>query len=175
MVYLIVVAAVLARFAIFHPVNFSPVYAALLFGGAFLKKRDSIWFPLMAIGLCDFLLTMGIYGETFRWFEILNLVAFAAVVPVGWLLRGRTSVGRVLAASLAGPTVFFVLSNLGVWVSGFLYPRTAAGLTACFAAAIPFYGNTLASGVVFCAILFGGYEFYRRRFAQPHDAAAQIG
>ena len=175
MVYLIVVAAVLARFAIFHPVNFSPVYAALLFAGAFLKKRDSVWFPLLVIGLCDFLLTIGVYGSTFHWAYMLNLVAFAAVIPVGWLLRGRTSVGRVLGASLAGPTVFFVVSNLMVWAGGLMYPRTAAGLEACFALAIPFYGNTLASGVLFSAILFGGYEYYRRRAGQPHGAAAQIG
>ncbi len=175
MVYLIVLAAVLARFAIFHPTNFSPVYAALLFAGAFMKKRDSVWFPLLIIGLCDFLLTIGIYGSTFHWAYMLNLVAFAAVVPIGWLLRGRTSVARVLAASLAGPTVFFVVSNLMVWAGGLLYPRTAAGLMACFALAIPFYGNTLASGVVFCAIVFGGYEYYRRRVAQPRNATATLG
>lgn len=175
MVYLIVVAAVLARFAIFHPVNFSPVYAALLFAGAFLKKRDSVWFPLLVIGACDFFLTMGIYGASFHWSYMLNLLAFAAVIPVGWWLRGRTSVGRVLGASLAGPTVFFVVSNLMVWAGGLMYPRTAAGLTACFAAAIPFYGNSLASGVVFCAILFGGYEYYRRKVGQSRNATAQLG
>lgn len=41
MVYLIVLLAVLARF-IPHIPNFSPVYGALLFGGAHLRKRDSI-------------------------------------------------------------------------------------------------------------------------------------
>jgi len=39
MVYLIVLLAVLARF-IPHIPNFSPVYGALLFGGAHLRKRD---------------------------------------------------------------------------------------------------------------------------------------
>jgi Family of unknown function (DUF6580) len=175
MAYLIVLAAVLARFAIYHPANFSPVYAALLFAGAFLKKRDSIWFPLVVIGLCDFLLTIGIYGSTFHWAYTLNLVAFAAVIPVGWLLRGRTSLRRVFAASLAGPAVFFVVSNLMVWAGGLMYPRTAAGLVACYAAAVPFLGNSLASGVLFSAILFGGYEYYRRRVAQPRPATPALG
>ena len=174
MVYLIVLAAVLARFAIYHPTNFSPVYAALLFAGAFLKKRDSLWYPLGIIAVCDFLLTIGIYGASFHWVYMLNLLAFAAIIPVGWWLRGHTSVGRVLAAALVGPTVFFVLSNLMVWAGGLLYPRTAAGLTACFALAIPFYGNTLASGVLFSAILFGGYEYYRRKVAQPRNVPAAI-
>ncbi|HET7840884.1 MAG TPA: DUF6580 family putative transport protein [Terriglobia bacterium] len=175
MVYLIVLAAVLARFAIVHPTNFSPVYAALLFAGAFLKKRDSLWYPLGIIAVCDFLLTLGIYRTSFHWVYMLNLLAFAAIIPVGWWLRGRTSVGRVFAAALAGPTVFFVVSNLMVWAGGLLYPRTAAGLTACFALAIPFYGNTLASGVLFSAILFGGYEYYRRKVAQPPSLPATLG
>ena len=45
MTYIIVLLAVLARFAP-HPYNFSPVYGALLFGGVYLKRRDSIWYPV---------------------------------------------------------------------------------------------------------------------------------
>jgi hypothetical protein len=175
MVYLIVLAAVLARFAIYHPVNFSPVYAALLFAGAFLKKRDSIWFPVGIIAACDLLLTTQIYHESLRWFHALNLLAFASIVVIGWWLRGHTTVRRVLAASVAGPTVFFVVSNLAVWLSGQMYPRTLAGLVACYTAAIPFYGNSLAAGVVFSAILFGGYEYYRRKVAQPPNVTAAMG
>lgn len=175
MVYLIVLAAVLARFAIVHPANFSPVYAALLFAGAFLRKRDSIWFPVVILAVGDFLLTTRVYGASFGWFDTLNWLGFATIVLIGWWLRGHTSVGRVLAASLAGPTVFFLISNFGVWLSGQLYPMTGAGLVTCFVAAIPFYGNSLAAGVVFSAILFGGYEFYRRRFLQSRNLTATLG
>ena len=39
--YVVVLVAVLTRF-VPHLPNFSPVFAALLFGGAHLKRRDAI-------------------------------------------------------------------------------------------------------------------------------------
>ena len=65
--------------------------------------------------------------------------------------------GAVLTSSLA----FFVLSNLGVWASGY-YPRTLAGLVECYVAAVPFFRNTLASDVLYSAVLFGGYALIAR-------------
>ncbi len=162
MTYLIVLAAVVARFAP-HPPNFSPVFAALLFGGACLKKRDSIWFPVTLLAASDFLLTTQIYGMRFGWYYLLDWAGFAAVALIGWRLRGHLSVRKILAASLAGPTVFFLISNFAVWLGGRLYPPTWAGLAECYVAALPFYANSLIAGVLFSGILFGGFEFYRRR------------
>src|SRR5215467_1892008 len=50
--YLIMVLATLSRF-IPHLWNFSPVYGALLFGGANMKKRESIWFSGLTLGISD--------------------------------------------------------------------------------------------------------------------------
>jgi hypothetical protein len=58
---------------------------------------------------------------------------------------------------LASATSFFLLSNFMVWAgSGIaMYPRTLAGLTACYAAAIPFYRNDVVSTAITAAALFG--------------------
>lgn len=165
MAYLIVLAAVAARLAP-HPPNFSPVFAALLFGGACLKKRDSIWYPVALLAASDLVLTVGVFGMHFGWTDALGWLGFAAVALLGWWLRDRITVGRVLAASLAGPAVFFLISNFTVWLSGLMYPLTWGGLVACYVAAIPFFGNSLLAGVLFSGVLFGGYEFYRRKFAR---------
>ncbi len=162
MVYLIVLVAALARFAP-HPADFSPVYAALLFGGAFLPKRDALWYPVAVLAVIDVMLTTLVYRMHFGWAGTLDWVGFGAVALIGLWLRNRVSVRNVVAAALAGPTVFFIISNVAVWLSGLLYPRTAAGLGVCFLAALPFFGNTMAAGIVFSGVLFGGYEFYRRR------------
>lgn len=171
MTYWIVLVAVLARFAP-HPPNFSPVFAALLFGGACLRKRDSVWFPVAALAASDYLLTAVIYGEHFGWIYLLDWAGFAAVAMLGWWLRERITARRVAAAALAGPTVFFLISNFAVWLTGGLYPPTAAGLAACYAAALPFYANSLAAGVLFSGVLFGGYEFLRRRVRLAGGLAA---
>ena|SRR5205814_884924 len=71
MVYLIIVLATLTRF-IPHAWNFSPVYGALLFGGANMKKRDSIWFSAMTLGASDVVLTKFIYHYQVGWGELIQ-------------------------------------------------------------------------------------------------------
>lgn len=172
MTYLIVLLAVLARFAP-HPPNFSPVYGALLFGGAYLRRRDFLWFPLVVLAASDYLLTAFLYRMPFGWGEIADLVAFAAVVLVGRAFCRKISLPTIGAAALAGPTAFFLISNFGVWLGWRMYPPTWAGLMACYAAAVPFFGSSLVSSVLFTGLLFGGYELYRRRFVGHglHSAA----
>jgi Family of unknown function (DUF6580) len=173
MAYLIVLAAVLSRFAP-HPANFSPVFGALLFGGAYLKKRDSVWFPVAILAVSDYALTTALYGEHFAWFYLFDWLGFAAVALIGGWLRDRITVRNVLTAALAGPAIFFIVSNFAVWLGGNLYPPTAAGLAACYVAATPFFGNSLAAGIVFSGVLFGGYEYYRRRAQRGSSAPARV-
>jgi hypothetical protein len=73
MVYLIIVFATLSRF-IPHLWNFSPVYGALLFGGANMKKRDSIWFSAVTLGASDIVLTKFIYHLNVGWGELIHIV-----------------------------------------------------------------------------------------------------
>jgi hypothetical protein len=162
MLYLIIALAIAARF-IPGAANFSPVYAGLLFSGAYLKKRDSIWFPVLLLAGSDLLVNSLLYQTPFQSMQILNWVGFATIVMIGWWLQKRVSVRNVLVASVAGPGVFFLISNFGVWLAGGMYPPTFGGLAACYAAAIPFYGNSLISGALFSGILFGAYEFYLRK------------
>jgi Family of unknown function (DUF6580) len=171
MIYLIVALAIAARF-IPGTANFSPLYAALLFGGVYLKKRDSIWFPVVLLAASDVMLNELLYNTPFHWAQSFNWLAFAAIPVVGWWLRKHVSARNVLLGSIAGATVFFVISNFAVWLAGILYPPTLGGLSACYIAAIPFYGNSLISSALFSGILFGAYEFYLRK-TQAHQLAAR--
>ena len=65
------------------------------------------------------------------------------------------------AGSVAASTAFFLISNFGVWISGW-YSLTLGGLAACYVNAIPFYGYTLVGDLAFTGILFGAYELSRR-------------
>lgn len=164
MTYFIVALSVLSRLAP-HPANFSPVYGALLFGGARLKRRDSIWFPLALVAASNVILTTQVYHMRFSWTGLLQLPAFAAFALIGTWLRNRTSVSTVLAASLAGSTAFCLLSNFAVWLGWQRYPATWRGLLACYVAALPFFRNSLLSCLLFSVLLFGGEALYRRKFA----------
>ena len=172
MVYLIVLLAVLARF-IPHIPNFSPVYGALLFGGAHLRKRDSIWFPLVLLGASDFVLTTVIYRMSIGWAELIQIAAFAAIAMIGWLLRPKVTLRRFLFACVTGPAAFYLISNFGVWLGWHTYPLTWAGLVQCYVAGIPYYGYSLGSTFLFAGVLFGLYEFYRMRHLHSANTQAR--
>jgi len=169
--YVMIVLAVLARF-IPHLPNFSPVYGALLFGGAHLSKRESLWFPLILLGASDCVLTGLVYHRNIGWMELIQLAAFAAIALVGWTLRRRFTWRGFSAACVAGPSAFYLISNFGVWLGWHSYPPTWEGLIECYVAGIPFYGYSLASTFVFGAALFGMYEFFVTRAEQSPSVKA---
>jgi hypothetical protein len=76
---------------------------------------------------------------------------FAVQMLLGRWLRKRR--GGAAGAAVLGSCAFFLLSNAGVWAMGSLYPPTLIGLSACFVAAIPFFGATLVGDVLWTVTL----------------------
>jgi len=171
MPYLIIVLATLTRF-IPHAWNFSPVYGALLFGGANMKKRDSIWFSALTLGASDVVLTKLMYRLHVGWGELFQIAAFASIAMIGWVLRSRFSIGRLTFACLAAPTSFYLISDFGVWLGFNSYPHTWTGLVACYVAAIPFQGRITASTVLFAGILFGAQRLHAARAERRKQSQA---
>src|SRR5207245_7802030 len=114
MVYLIIVLAVLARF-LPHAWNFSPVYGALLFGGARLNKRESIWFPALLLGISDFILTDFVYHLHLGGKVIFQVAAFASISFAGWLLCERIGLRRFFFVYLLCVCVFYLFMYFFLW------------------------------------------------------------
>jgi hypothetical protein len=139
-----------------HPPNFSPIAAMALFSGAYLPRRGLAFVaPLGAMLLSDAVLGFHsgmpvVYGS------------LALVVLLGFLLSGKRTVGRVIGAALASSVLFYLITNFAVWAGGDMYPKTLAGLAACYAAAIPFFQNSLAGDLLFTGLLFGGFALAQR-------------
>jgi hypothetical protein len=58
-----------------------------------------------------------------------------------------------------------------MWKMGTTYAHTAAGLAQCYVAAIPFFGNTIASDLLFTGVFFsvyGGLVAHRLASPQRH-------
>jgi hypothetical protein len=69
---------------------------------------------------------------------------------------------------------FFLISNFGAWLGHLaIYPYTLGGLVSCYIAAIPFYGRTLASDLLYSAALFGLHAWLSRTVARSERVAAQ--
>jgi hypothetical protein len=97
----------------------------------------------------------------------------AALIPVllGWLIRNRSGAGAIAAVALASSLSFFLITNFMFWATSLWYPHTAAGLTACFLAGIPFYQNQVLGDALYTVGIFGGYEALSR-YCQPVRQAA---
>ena len=153
---LVILSAILVAAALRlvpHPPNFTPIGAMALFSGAYLGRRGVIAFaaPLGALFLSD--LVLGFYrGMPTVYFSV------ALVVIIGWLSLQRVSMLRVGAAAVVSSVLFFAITNFGTWLFSGFYPRTLAGLEACYVAAIPFFQNTVAGDLFYAALLFGGFK-----------------
>jgi hypothetical protein len=90
--------------------------------------------------------------------------SFLIYVWIGSRLRSTQNPLAYGAAAVAGSVQFFLITNLAMWLKPVsLYPHNAAGLVACYVAAIPFYGRTLAADLFYSAALFGAYALLSRR------------
>ena len=148
-----------------HLPNFSPIIGMGLFCGAAFPRRWALFVPLAAMGLGDLLL--GWVPENF-----FGYIAIALSVGIGCALRTKRSPIRIAGASLAGSTLFYLISNGGVWLLGMLYPRTLEGLIDCYAAGIPFYRNSILGDLVYTGVLFWCAQWVTRRVSQRSPAAA---
>jgi len=167
MVILLILLAVASRL-LPHAPNFTPVAALGLFAGATLGRRAAWLVPLGALLLSD--AVIGFYHPMIMFW---NYSGFAACLLLGSGLLGRSrSIARLGGATLASSIAFFTLSNFGMWASGY-YPRTLAGLGACYAAGLPFFRPTLLSDALYTAVLFGAYAALRAMFPRREAAAVR--
>lgn len=158
--YVMLVFALLSRLLphVFGVVglNFTAVGGSLLFFGARRGRWETVAAVAALMGT-DWYLTTQVYGYgfhasgyllTWAWYAGVCLAGHAA-------LQGRPGFGRVAGAAFGSATAFWVLSDFAVWVGGTMYAHTAAGLVACYVAAVPFYANDVMSTGLTVGALWG--------------------
>ncbi len=153
-----------------HPSNFTPIGAIALFGAAYFNRQ---WLmlavPFAALFLTDLFLNNVIYRELYQnQFTLITswwiYAAFALVMLAGMGVLSKKITGlRVLGASLSASAIFFLVTNFSVWAESGMYPKTMAGLAACYTAGIPFLGNTILGDLFFSAAMFGVYEWAKKK------------
>lgn len=157
--------AILTRIAIppffGHPANFSPLNAIALFcGTCFHRRFIAFIIAILAAWLGDVLLSKLFFSHWVLFYPgcYWQYTCYALITALGFTLKFKITPLRLVSASLASSLLFFIISNLGVWLSGLLYPFTLTGLINCYLAAIPFFQNTLLSDLFFSIILFGCFK-----------------
>lgn len=100
----------------------------------------------------------------FYSYQLLNYLFLSVLVLAGWLLKGKNYTTLVFGA-LAGPTVYFLLSNFTVWAThgGYNHPMNASGLWLCMVDGLPFYKNSLMATLLFVPMLLIIYHALLRK------------
>ena len=141
-----------------HPPNFTPIIAMGLFGGAYLKdKRWALLLPVSAMLLADVFL--GFHGTMIWVYGSLIIIT-----TLGFLLKRGVTLKNGAISTIGGSLLFFLVTNFGVWASSSFYPNNVEGLISCYAAGIPFFGNTLGGSLFYSFLMFVGYEQVRTYF-----------
>lgn len=142
--------------------NVTPMAGVALAAGAWFPSAVvAASVPLSALALGNLLLPD--YGSTAMAAVVYAATAWPILLGRGFLrldaagdaagwMRGhwRGLAGSALASSL----VFFLTTNLAHWWLTSDYPHTAAGLVACYVAALPFYRWMPAGDLAWTAAVF---------------------
>lgn len=163
-----------------YPWNFSPFYSICLFGAAFMVQRRSVFLLMLGSWLAGDIAIGLVYGNwKFAFYpnQVFVYFAYALMIAVGFYLRKHRDWGSIFATGLVGACVFFAVSNFGEWAlgGGVVYPHNWGGLMKCYAAAIPFFRNSVISMAFFLPVLFSGLAVKSAAPEPAADLAVQAG
>ncbi len=155
----IVLAAAALRIAP-HPMNFAPIGALALFGGAYFssKRAAAVVVPLLSL----------VAGDLFTGFHRLIPYVYASFlvsVAIGFWLRRNKSAARIGGATAGRRNSIFPDHQFRVWAHvDRKLSENLGGLFACYLAGVPLFWNTLAGDAFYVALLFGVMALAEKRF-----------
>ncbi len=128
-----------------HPPNFTSLLAVSFYIPALLGRKY-----IFSVITC-FILTDLIIG-----FHSTTLFTWGSVGIIGYVSHYfLKSVSTRILGAVSGTLIFFIVSNFGVWASSILHGNNTLTLLETYVIAIPFYGNTLFSTIIFSFIIEG--------------------
>ncbi len=153
----LVLIAVISRL-ISHEWNFTAMGAVAVMAGFLISSR-----PIALATVLSSLLISDFFIQ-FHNTMIAVYLGYTLMTLVGIFMAKNKNLSRIIASSLIGSVVFFVVSNLGVWFEGQLYPQTFSGLMNCFEMAVPFFRNEMISTMILAPVLYYSFKKVGRTF-----------
>ena len=133
-----------------HPPNFTSLIALSFYVPVLLGLR---FLPVLIISFAVTDLIIGYHSGT-HW-------TWGSILLIGILSQYFTkSLSWRLGGALLGAILFFLITNLGVWVSG-MYGYSLEGIITCYILAIPFFAYTLISTLIFSILIETGYALFK--------------
>lgn len=136
-----------------HPPNFTSVIALSFYIPAAFGLR---FIPIVIISLLFTDLIIGLHSTL--------LFTHGSVLLIGLISRyfNKSLLFRIFG-TLTGAVIFYLVTNFGVWING-SYSYDLNGLVTCYVLALPFFGNTILSSLIYSSIIETVYKFYNIDF-----------
>jgi hypothetical protein len=139
--------------------NFAPMGAMCLFGGASFSNRPLAFIiPLIALLVSDAFL--GYYD----WGMLPVYGSYALIIVIGMFISKRVNPLTVLAGSLGGSVLFYLITNFAYFYAPTIHQHNWAGIVESYSAGLPFFKYTLISDLAFNIIFFGALYLAGLRF-----------
>ena len=130
-----------------HPPNFTSLLALSFYVPALLGVR---YLPALIL---SFLIT-----DLFIGFHGIALFTWGSVLFIGMLSKYfMRNISTRITGALFGASIFFLITNFGVWSMG-SYGYSFSGFLMCYTLAIPFFVYSLISTLVFSTVIEGIYS-----------------
>ena len=147
-----------------HPPNFTPIIAVAIISSYFFKNIYlSCATLLISMLLADAFI--GFYSNMFFVYFSLLLILF-----IFHRISEKMNFKNLFIYGFIGSLIFFIISNFGVWFLGgpgvldVPYEKNLNGLVECYMLAIPFFGNTFLSTLIFSYTAFLANSLYKKKF-----------
>ena len=141
-----------------HPPNFTNLialsfYVPLLFG------RKYILLVFFCFVITD--LFIGFHKTIFFTWMCVIVIGYMSIYFRG-IIKDRV---KGVVTSLI---TFYIISNFGVWLSG-MYTYDITGLINCYVMAIPFFGNTIVSTIIYTSMIEMLLKYLRLNNFKEHQ------
>ena len=136
-----------------HPPNFTSLLALSFYIPAILGIR---YLPALVFSFAITDLIIGFHGVT--------LFTWGSVILIGFLSKFFIlNLTRRISGALIGASLFFLITNFGVWSLG-SYGYNFQGLITCYILAIPFFAYSLISTLIFSSLIETILKFLKINF-----------
>lgn len=147
-------------------VTFTPIGAVALFGGTYFRdKWKAFLVPMLVLFISDLVLNYAFFHK-FVWVDNSSIIVYlsiAMMVVIGMYVK-KVTVLNVLGASVLAVLVHWLFTDIPVFY-GTMYAHNLSGYGKALVAAIPFERPLLIGNLVFCAVLYGGFELAKSKYA----------
>ena len=147
-----------------HPPNFTPIIAVAIISSYFFKNIYlSCATLLISMLLADAFI--GFYSNMFFVYFSLLLILF-----IFHRISEKMNFKNLFICGFIASLIFFIISNFGVWALGspgvldLPYEKNLNGLVECYILAIPFFGNTFLSTLIFSYPAIFIYKSFNKHY-----------